>query len=429
MNIVNRDIQSLSYAIFMEEKKQEERLRDAMAKVEQVFSACLHAKSSDKNNLIDCLSKAYRDVYVFRYRPGNGIPSNNLEQIIARICYLYGWCLHQSNIDAACQLFKLSVAWQFAVLRILNSVPLPPFQTDLTLQLLAQNLICQDAAFSQLYELVFQTDIKGLAIRISLGGSERAYSIAVGLRWLGRTYLINEKFKSLEYLKLFEKIFNLARAVLMNIKTADSQWEIGQILYDSARFITPLMHPDDINKTLENFKAIEFYLQGEGKSVRAQILRTQIANLTMVALGKLKPLSSEEKTDCLRAQYEVTVRAVEIADSVEGFDLFLKILSYNNRARCALNCIKNGDPVAELKDIEGWMGEVLKFVEKIHGLHPLCPYFLLTAGFFALHQGNTADAMEHLKRSDLLAERYPESSKNAQVGAEELRRALLAIFE
>lgn len=256
-------------------------------------------------------------------------------------------------------------------------------------------------------------DFKEIDPLLEKAKKSSSMNVAVYLRWYGHACQnIPNRIKK-ENADRFEAIYGTAIDILKKVNSKDSNWEIGQILYNTTRFLHSFKHPDDVKGALATLAQLVPYLDKEGKSLRAQQLRAQIANITAIETSRLKPQTPE----LLKVQYDCYIRASEIAEETEGFDPFLKTLFLSNKARMALE-LHTSAPVATLDEMGNWVEKVVLYIKEQNYNHFYYATFLFNASLIEKARGNSAKQKELLRAAEKVCDKFPNTNGTTQVKAQ-----------
>lgn len=393
------------------------KLTESLGQAEAIFKRFDTASPSDKKLMSEQLSVAYRMLHLTSKNHDKLSPK--LEQTAARICYLYGRSLYGGDMESSRQMFQLSLHIQMIGSRALNS-PTALFNSCINLEELPKRLAENPELFNPLDRYLMTAAVDIVVADVSYK-SRQPFSVAENLRWLGHTYQNITKYRTSEHTPRFEKIYNTAKAILVKINTKDSRWEIGQIIYNTARFIHLLKHPTDVQGALATLKTVLPFLEEEGESLRALKLRAQIHNITMIELGKITPKTPEEKAAILKQKYDEVTKAFDLLNGT-GDPLVTMFMS--NRARCALDCLQAGIKVPSIETITDWSSTVLGVIKEQGYDHYYHASYLITAARIAMHNGDKAAAEAHLDQAEVVNRKFPDSSKDYQDQVEALRKEI-----
>lgn len=415
----------LAYFQYRERAKNAAPLMYAsIAVAEAAFKEYGIGTKAQKDNLIGHLVVAYRELHFLVGQEGSSVMSPRLRETAAKIFYLYGRCLYGGNFEASRQMFQAALAVQLVGAKVLNAKILSSLLGTGELEDLPAYLSNRPDAFKRLDKLLDSNPVDELAEMVPKTDREQAFSIAMSLKWLGFSCQNITVFKTKANLERFETIYGFAKKILVRLDTADSRWEVGQILYNTGRFIHYLRTPDDVAGAVATLKEVFPYLEAEGKTARAQGLRAQIHNISSIEFGKIKPKDEAERRGQLKRQYEEIAKASEIAEKTAGFDPFLKTMFLNNKARAAFECIEAGDPVATIEEVDRWIREVLETIAKEEYNHSYHAIYLLSAAKFESKRGNKAKALEYLALSERVNLKFAASNQDIQEKVEALRKTL-----
>lgn len=380
-------------------------VKESLDKAEELFKDFTTADQATKETMIGHLSTSYSKLQSLRV--GKETIPSGFESTAARIFYLYGKCLYNGDMQASRRLFELSLTVTFVELKEIKADAIPDLPTDL--QSIPSRFSDDGHDFQPLEDFIALNSTDTLAEIIYLQGNEKAFDIAMTFRWLGATYQNITDFHKLDYLPLFQKIYGTVCKTWERIGTQDSLWEVGQIIYNTHRFLHHLEHPNDTAGAINTLKALVPYLKAEGDSLRAKHLRAQIHNIMAVEISKLPATTLKAKQDLLRFQFEQVSKAVNIITSDPRFDRFLQAMMIHNQASRALACLKEGIPVVEVSTLKGWIDRTIAFMETEKYNHYYFSTFLRTAANFESYQHNWKAALQLLDKSEEVAKMYPSS--------------------
>lgn len=400
-------------------------INNALAAAEVVFKNFDTASQEEKQKMQHHLGEAYK-AFHNEYVKEKGKLSLPLEQQAARIFYLYGILLYGGDMVKAKKLFCLSLALQLGHTleraRVRTFVPKPHLTPCNTLEgLLTLDL---GITLSVSHELLTDSSNEELAKMVLTKNTiqQEAFVFAETMFWVGATYQNIDQYKTI--LPLFEKYFGLPKLLFAKIDTPESRWKVADIIYNTGRHIHLLKHPGDIQGALATLDEVTPYLDAEGQSLRAQVKRAQIHNITAIEWSKKVPQSDTEKKQFLELQYRETLKALKIAESTPQFYSFLKIVFTNNAARIALNCLNAQISVTDIPQIDKWMAIVMKDMEKSNFDHYYHASFVLNAARIEIYKNNKQKAKDLLDHAEVIAKKYPESTKATMEGIAAERKKL-----
>lgn len=401
----------------------ETRMSTALEAVEKIFADT--AWGSKKKEMTEQLSSAYSALHEICTKE-KGL-SNTHESAAARIFYIYGRVLYGGGFKASLSMFQLSLNIQLVSCKVLGAQTLTSIAAKgHSLEALPGELIgaaVQDAQsyidvpdFKELNAKLMETDVKTASAAL---GNDKAFQVAETLRWMGHSYQNINVFNSAEYSPRFEKIYGLAFGILMALNTKDSLWEAGQIVYNTSRFVHRLKADPKTMETTEGIQGmlktmdpLQGILEAEGKSVRAQTLRAQIKNITMIELEKVKCTDAKEAIANKKAALVATQEALAIAESTEGFDPFLKTMFRNNVAQRAFELLQLDQPILTPQQIAPLFQKTLAEIESTGHDHSYHARYLLNAAKFECHQKNREGCNALIDKTIQVIKKFPESTKD-----------------
>lgn len=394
------------------------QIAPAMKLGEAIYGKFETATDSDKETLKAYLGSVYSDLHL-RYFKANTVLPKALEKTAARMFFLMGRCLYGGNMVASQRMFQLSVT-------ILGNdvFKVPSLRHCDQLKNLPQTLD-NSPEFDQMDKFIMGTSAADLVERVSKMSYERAFALADSIRQVGATYQNIDSFKS--DLPRFEKYFGVPKAVFAKLDTPDSRWEVADLIYNTGRLIHYLGNPGDVQGALQTLDEMLPYLEKEGDTLRAQVKRAQIHNITAIEMNKIQPRDAQHKQAILKSQYASMSKASEIASVTPGFNAFLKIMFLNNKARSALDCAEAGVAVATDKEIGQWFEEVLTTIKSENYNHYYHGAFVSSAARLAIREKRKQDALALLDLAQTINAKYPASSADLQKRVDDLRKEALKL--
>lgn len=405
------------------ESTRRDSLNLSLSCAEKLFKKISTATPEEKEFLGNHLKESYFQLCQLCKLNKDQIPKD-LHETAARLFYLYGRIVYGGDMEQSSQMFQLSLTLQLVKLNVLDDKVLPRLTKCDRLALLPETLTNERSAFKQLNDILTTTTEKELITYMQNQGNEKAFITADTLRHLGYTWQNHDDYDKPENLELFKKIYGSAKQVFINIDTQDSHWEVAQIIYNTARYLILLKDEKNIKGAMEALKELVPYLEKEGKSLRAQVLRAQIHNITMINYSKIIPQSKEEHLENLQTQYKEMLSAMEISENTPDFNAFLKTMFRNNRSRLGLELLEAGKPVETIEQIEDWMVKntneykgVLKTIEEANYDHYYHCGYVCNAARIALHKSLTSSTFEFLDQAQIyldlalkIANKYPNNN-------------------
>lgn len=202
----------------------------------------------------------------------------------------------------------------------------------------------------------------------------------------------------------------------------DARWEVASLLYNTGRFLHYLEYPGDVQGAMATLNQMLPFLEDEGLSVRAQVKRAQVHNITMIETNKLAEKETVEDTKrAMKAKcYDEVCKAVSIAEATSGFDDFLKHMFYNNKASFALEI-----GVTDYEMIGQCVQKATAYArsEKLNDVY-YATYFI-NAAKLSQRQGNVREALEHLETADQICREYANEGADLQAKVKKLKDELL----
>lgn len=354
---------------------------------ENIFAKFGTADASQKNQMVDYLNQAYQKIDLDNLENS----STRLKQI-SRIYYLYGRRLYGGDMLKSSKMFEASLMAKALDIKAVDSFTLPKISS---LEAFADELT-KNQAQADLPTLISGIEWEG---KMTQQSEAENFQMAEKLRWLGHSYQNISTFNKPENAKLFEKIYGAATSILEKINTKDADWEIGQIKYNTTRFVHLLNNPGDALGSLQTLKEIEKYLEKEGSTVRAQTLKAQILNI--IAVTSFKITKGQASSELLEEYYRGISKAVDIANSTQEFDNnFLKDMFSFNKASMAYDCHKAGKSVEDIEQIEKAFDDIYKGMEKEEFKHDYYPGYLKTMAQFKSDIGKPEESKMLLEKAE-----------------------------
>jgi len=320
----------------------------------------------------------------------------------AKILHMYGRCLYGGDMRKSSEVFRRSMATQLDILE--HCKTLPESVTPIS---------------------VSDDDLMQVAERVDLKSQhDEAFLLAKTLRWLGHSYQNIDAMAKKDNLQLFKRIYGLARSILENIPLKDANWEIGQLIYNTERFLHSLEYSEiDVRQFLKTLH-IEMapYLEKEGESLRGQVLRAQLHNISAVYLRDVQCADEQEEAQLLQQQYTEVVEARRIATGTPGFNPFLQILFLHNSANLALKCLDKKCPVQSLEEITASLNQMMHEMKEQQFDHCYYPGMCITAARAALKSQNHEEAKKILVLAERLCDSFKDSCQDDLIEIHQLQK-------
>ncbi len=265
-------------------------------------------------------------------------------------------------------------------------------------------------------------DFKEIDSLLEQAKKSSSMNLAVYLRWYGHACQNTPDRIKNENADRFEAIYGTAIDILKRVNSKDSNWEIGQILYNTTRFLYSFKKPGDVEGALGTLRKLIPYLDNEGKSLRAQELRAQIENITAIETSRIKPQTME----LLKVQYACYTRAYEIASETAGFNPFLRNLFLNNKARIALELVLKNATVVNIMEIACWFDEVVRYVKEENYNHYYHATFLFNASLLEKVRRNSNKQKELLTAAIEVCDKFPNTPGTSELKAK-IQASLLVL--
>lgn len=314
-----------------------EKIEGSLAKAEEIFKNFSTMKETDRSRLFGHLEKAFTDIQKLSNK---GNFSSLLDELTARVFFLYGRTLYSKDMEQSRQILQLALSVQLVGLRGLNVQSKLDFNSTNSLAALPEKLSLHRTTFEQIDRLLALTRDDNFASRLCEGGmGDNAFTTGMILRFLGQSYQNIGKFKKVEHVNRFEEIYGLAEKIFKAINTKNSEWEIGQIKYNTGTFIHYLKNPGFHMGAIKLLEAIPSFLEGENNSVRSRELEAQILNKMATERGNILPSNSWDEQELFESRYADVSNAAEIAKTTPGFGTFLKTNLVHNKAALAIKAL------------------------------------------------------------------------------------------
>lgn len=420
INSFHSDLHNLNNVSFNfttpSETTRREWLTSFMSQSEALFKNLSIATPEEKSILCSSLHESYNELHQLCKLNHNQLPKD-LHQTAARLFYLYGRVVYGGDMEKSSQMFQLSLTLQFVELNALDSNVLPCLTKCEKLALLPETLTNDRSTFKRFNDIISTKSEKELTWLMQNQDEKNAFITADTLRHLGYAWQNHDDYDKIENLALFEKIYGSAKQVFIGIDTQDSHWEVAQIIYNTARYLIFLKDEKNIKGAMDALKELVPYLEKEGKSLRAQILRAQIHNITMINYSKIIPQNKEEHLEILQIQYKEMLSAMEISENTTDFNAFLKTMFRNNRVRLALELMQAQAPIETLEKIDERMAEVLETIEKTGYDNVYYCGYVCNAARIELYRAESSKnaesldkAFHYLELATSIANKYPSNN-------------------
>jgi len=234
------------------------------------------------------------------------------------------------------------------------------------------------------------------------------FSLAEKVFWFGRSLQagVAQVYQNKE--RLFGSINNLVKDILAKVGTKDALWMRNAVVpFYMSPLLFELQNPEKGKwEVLETLGEVKKAFDLEGKTVRRYEMEAELYNQEATKYRYMlshkfleEKTSKKEIQDLLQKQYKELCQAVEIANSTQGFDPFLRNQLILNKARVAMECKQEGSPVLGDDEIGEQLNIVLEFMKATQYCHQYFLTFLCAIIRFEIDRGNVERAVEHLTQA------------------------------
>lgn len=351
-----------------------------------------------------------------------------------RLFFLGGKCYYNADMVKSLHLFQASVLMSFIKLglipdkgqsRIWAHASLEEFHRSFRLESMGQEL----GLFTDLDQLVCKSTPTYLLQKIP---QERLLDIGRLFQNWGACCqnIADLKSNTSENINRFKAVYGFAKICFQQSAQhatdatlrKDALWESASLQYNTGRFLHYL-EKSDVEGALATLDEVKPFLDDEGTSGRAQQLRAQIHNITMIETNKLaeKEPDPEKKASMKAKCYAEVSKALEIAVATPGFNDFLKHMFYNNKASFALE-IKSTD----YEMIGNCVKKATDYAKKENLNDVYYATFFINAAKLSMRMGNTKEALEHLEVADQINQKYADQSADMQAKVKKLKEEIFS---
>jgi hypothetical protein len=390
-------------------KENQETLKIEMEKADAFFSAWCNSQSElDKVELQKQLNTVFNLVK---------INSKSVDlNMLAPLFYMYGRTIYGADMEAARQIFQLALSFQLPSLK--QNMPFSNFES-------LESLTSHLRAHVEILDII-DSEFRNFTSEALLNDdNDKVYLLATTLRWLGHCYQNLDQFKgpTSENIARFHHIYGMSEALLSSRNLPEFNWELGQLYYNTGRFLHYLTHPDDVEGAVKELQKVLPFLRME-KSKRARVLEAQIRNITMIENSKIiDKIPEAKRKDFLQSNYKDVMIACQTSNQVEGFNPFLKTMFKQNSVNFALKCHQYHVNVATPEELEKKMAEVLEEIKATDYNHYYHSTYFITAAKLAFEiNKDKQKALEHLQKAEEIAKKYKDSSAEILETIEDLKR-------
>lgn len=382
-----------------------------LEKAEQVKVLLKKSLETPEKSILDALGHDLEAVYaetVEKLSVSNGsyVDDKPLMHILSRTLFLEAERM-EGNVEetlALCQ-GALSLRILKSSFQRLNEACGGVFTANSSLELLKKH---SGSVFNQRLDDLL-TRSKDVVQDVISKWPEQIFDIAEITNSIGKAYLNLAKTKN--DCERVEKFLGIARELFSHLDTPDSRWEMAKTFYNTGMRIYYLKNPNDVEGALATYKELDLYLQAEGLSLRAQLLRADILNENVVQRSKhFRQLSA---TDLLKMHQRCFVdisKAVEIADQTPGFDDSRKIRFMNNKVKVVLQCLYAGLDVATMAEVGVWVEGILNFLKQEKYNHHNHVVYACNAALYEIMNKNQQKAQMHLNLAEWINAKFPSHS-------------------
>lgn len=393
-----------------------EKFTSEADKASVLFSKMSTLNPSEKKEMMEHLEEAYvafKTLHLVDKKTANDSLST-----LSEVFYMYGRGLYGGDMSSSSQIQQSALMIELYSKEVL-SFNLNDFLSKSTLSDHKEAFKDTDGLSPLLEDHLSKVDLEHFVTQLTSQEGKNVFQNASILRWLGHA-LQNIDSKSTpekSNIDRFDKIYGASEKLFLHAAGAafnseiqkDANWEVGQLIYNTGRFMHRLKNPGDDAGAVKTLEDVIPFLEKEGKTGRSQQLRAQIQNILAIEEAKeaKKKIPLEAKQAIHEKCFEKISLAVEIADETKDFDPFLHAMFYNNKASAALRCRHTN-----FLEIQQWVDKATSYAKEREFDHYYESIYFLTEAKLMIVQGNLERAKESLAVAEKICEKYPESSED-----------------
>ncbi|MFN4175119.1 MAG: hypothetical protein ACK4HV_08470, partial [Parachlamydiaceae bacterium] len=202
----------------------------------------------EKTHVLSCLDQNFSEY-------------KRAEPLMSLALYLYGRCIYGKDYALSAVTLRLSLEWQIE----------------------ESTRFTHYASFSDIKREPFNFEkIDDLLSKVK----EPDMMLILTLKWYAFACMNSREVGNASQLPRFENLYSTIKSFCARLNTKDSNWEIGQIIYNS-RPICGWKKPEDYEAQLAWIKAAEPYIELEGQTERARTFRAQLLSMESNLLSRL----------------------------------------------------------------------------------------------------------------------------------------------